>query len=248
VSKYCIQVSWSEVPHLSDKDKDELRASIPPHQLEARERGIPVLGSGVIYPVPEAAFVIDPIELPVWWPRAYAMDVGWNRTAAVWGAWDRETDTIYIYSEHYRGQAEPSIHADAIKARGDWITGAIDPASSGSNQKDGTQLIEEYRKLGLMLVPADNSVEAGIHAVYRRLSTGRLKVFKNCAAWLSEFRIYRRDEKGKVVKQNDHLMDCTRYLTITGMRYASVDMTHDDYMKETSGHSGAAARSSVTGY
>jgi hypothetical protein len=29
--------------------------------------------------------------------------------------------------------------------------------------------------------------------------------------WLSEFRIYRRDEKGKIVKQNDHLMDATRY-------------------------------------
>lgn len=246
MSKYYIQVSWDEVPHLTDKDKEELRASIPVHQLVAREKGIPVLGAGVIYPVPESAFVIEPIELPVWWPRAYAMDVGWNVTAAIWGAWDRETDTVYLYSEHYRGQAEPSVHADAIKARGEWIYGAIDPASSGANQKDGTQLIEEYRKLGLNLVPADNTVEAGIHAVYRRLSTSRLKVFNNCQAWLSEFRIYRRDEKGKVVKSNDHLMDCTRYLIITGMKYADVDK--DDDSGEDQVQIQARARSGTTGY
>jgi hypothetical protein len=39
--------------------------------------------------------------------------------------------------------------------------------------------------------------------------------------WLSEFRIYRRDEKGKIVKQNDHLMDATRYLILSGLHVAS---------------------------
>lgn len=246
MSKYCIQVSWDDVPHLSEESKKELRDQIPIHQLEARERGIPVLGSGVIYPVPESAYVIDPIEIPSWWPKAYAMDVGWKRTAALWGAWDRETDTVYLYSEHYRGQAEPSIHADAIKARGDWITGAIDPASSGSNQIDGRRLIEEYEKLGLLLVPADNAVEAGIHAVYRRLSSGRLKVFKTLVNFLAEIRIYRRDDKGKVVKENDHLMDCLKYLILTGMKYASVDLRLEEAEREVAQL--GKARSSVTGY
>lgn len=246
MSKYCIQVGWDDVPHLDEKAKAELREGIPPHQLEARERGIPVLGSGVVYPVPESAYVIDPIEIPAWWPRAYAMDVGWKRTAALWGAWDRETDTVYLYSEHYRGQAEPSIHADAIKARGDWITGAIDPASSGANQLDGRKLIDEYEKLGLMLVPADNAVEAGIHAVYRRLSTGRLKVFKSLQNFLAEIRIYRRDDKGKIVKENDHLMDCVKYLILTGMKYASVSPSNEDFQNERI--SLERARSSITGY
>jgi hypothetical protein len=247
MSKYCIQVSWDDVPHLSEESKAELREQIPIHQLEARERGIPVLGSGVIYPVPESAFVCDPIEIPAWWPKAYAMDVGWKRTAALWGAWDRESDTVYLYSEHYRGQAEPSIHADAIKARGDWIPGVIDPASAGASQIDGKKLLNEYEKLGLILSPAENAVEAGIHAVYRRLSTGRLKVFKSLLNFLAEIRIYRRDDKGKVVKENDHLMDCCKYLILSGMKHAVADMTHDDYQKEQTGGL-ARERSSVTGY
>jgi hypothetical protein len=44
------------------------------------------------------------------------------------------------------------------------------------------------------------------------MSTGRLKVFRNLSAWLEEFRLYRRDEKGRVVKENDHIMDAMRYL------------------------------------
>ena len=40
--------------------------------------------------------------------------------------------------------------------------GAIDPKSSDSNQKDGTQLLTEYGRLGLNLVAADDAVEAGI--------------------------------------------------------------------------------------
>jgi len=48
--------------------------------------------------------------------------------------------------------------------------------------------------------------------VWKRMTSGRLKVFKNLQHWLGEYRIYRRDEDGKVLKENDHLMDCTRYL------------------------------------
>ena len=59
---------------------------------------------------------------------------------------------------------------------------------------------------------ADNAVEAGIYRVWQRLSSGRLKVFKSVQQWFAEFRLYRRDEKGKVVKERDHLMDATRYL------------------------------------
>jgi hypothetical protein len=246
MSKWCIQIGWNDVPHLTEKDKEELRAEIPPHQLEAREKGIPVLGSGVIYPVPETAFVCDPFELPPHWPRAYGLDVGWKKTAAVWGAWDRASDTIYLYSEHYRGHAEPSIHGDAIKSRGDWIWGAIDPAAAGSNQKDGTKLIAEYQDLGLNVVAADNAVEAGIHAVFRRLSSGRLKVFRNLTATLSEIRIYRRDEKGKVVKENDHLMDAMRYLVMSGMRVAQIEP--EEIEANVYQHEVAETANSVTGY
>ncbi|MCP5072940.1 MAG: hypothetical protein GY947_06545, partial [Rhodobacteraceae bacterium] len=185
----------------------------------------------------------DGFEIPDFWPRAYGLDVGWNRTAAVWGAWDRQSDTVYIFSEHYQGQAEPSIHADAIKARGVWIPGAIDPNSSGAGQLDGRRLMDEYRKLQLNLVPAENAVEAGIHAVFRRLAGGKLKIFSTCRALLSEIRLYRRNEQGKVVKENDHAVDALRYLIMTGLVNAITEPVFDDYSQAEDNQ-----RSSVTGY
>lgn len=217
MSKLVVGATWDDVPHLSPQQKEELWASIPPFQRAARSKGIPQLGSGAIYPVPESDIVCDPFDLPVYWPRGYALDVGWNRTAAVWGAHDRESDTIYLYAEHYRGQAEPSVHAEAIKARGAWMNGTIDPASRGRGQKDGEQLLENYIELGLNLITAQNGVEAGLFDVWQRLSTGRLKVFKTMQHWLAEYRLYRRDEKGAIVKKEDHLMDATRYFVVSGI-------------------------------
>jgi hypothetical protein len=158
----------------------------------------------------------------VYWPRAYAFDPGWNFTAALWGAIDRDNDILYLCSEYKRGQSEPAVHAAAIQSRGKWMPGVADPASRASSQKDGEKLLDEYIRLGLNLSIADNAVEAGLFDVYERMTTGRLKVFQSLTEWLSEFRVYRRDEKGKVVKANDHLMDCTRYLVRTGIYAAQI--------------------------
>ena len=222
MSRHVVTATWDDAPHLTRQQKDELWASIPPYQRDARSKGVPQLGSGAIYPVPESDIACQPFELPEHWPRAYGLDVGWNRTAAIWGAIDRDSQTVYLYAEHYRGQAEPSVHADAIRARGPWIPGTIDPAARGRGQIDGRQILQAYLDLGLDLDPAENAVEAGIHAVWRLLSAGRLRVFRPLGNWLGEYRIYRRDEKGRVVKQHDHLMDATRYLVTTGLARARV--------------------------
>jgi hypothetical protein len=63
---------------------------------------------------------------------------------------------------------------------------------------------------------------------WERLSDGRLFVFNSLQNWLSEFRIYRRDEKGKIVKQNDHLMDATRYLIMSGLQVACREPREED--------------------
>lgn len=211
MSCFYVQAGWEDVPHISQAEREELMAAIPPHQVEARTKGIPVLGSGVIYPVDEKLIAVEPFELPTYWPKGYGLDVGWHATAAVWVAHDVDNDVVYIYDAYKLGQAEPPIHAAAIKSRGDWMEGEIDPAARGRGQKDGEQLMELYSELGLFVRPALNAREAGIAEVWQRLSTGRLKVFKHLTDWFGEFRLYRRDEKGQIVKVNDHLMDATRY-------------------------------------
>lgn len=242
-SRYVITATWDDAPHLSDRQKEELWASIPPYQRDSRTKGIPQLGSGAIYPLPESDILCRPFDMPAWWPKAYALDVGWNKTAALWGSWDRDSDIVYLWSEHYRGQAEPVIHAHAIRARGEWIPGVVDPAARGRGQLDGKQFLSVYRDLGLNLYPADNAVESGIYAVWDRLSSGRLKVFHGLENWLDEYRLYRRDEAGRVVKDRDHLMDCTRYLIMTGLHIAQPEPR----VERDETHPGIG-RSAIAGY
>lgn len=210
-------VSWDDSAHLTAEQKKSMLSAIPPWQRDSRSKGTPQLGAGAIYTVPESEFTVNPFEIPKHWPRCAALDVGWNRTAALWAAHDRDTGCVYLYDELYKAKTEPSQIVFSIHGRGKWIPFVVDPAARGRSQKDGGALIDVYRDLGLDLEPADNAVEAGIYKCWEMLGAGQIKVFRNCANLLAEYRLYRRDEKGRVVKNNDHLMDAMRYLIMSGL-------------------------------
>lgn len=231
--KVTIQAGWDDVPHIADAAKKEMLAAIPPYQRESRSKGIPDMGAGAVYPLGQEDYTTDQKPDPLW-PRAFGFDVGWEQTAAIWLAWDPEANFAIAYDEYFRGQAEPAVHAAAIKAKGDWIPGAIDPASSASSQKDGEKLLEQYRELGLILHPADNAVTAGTTLVYNVLSTGQLKIHKRCLNLLKQMKMYRRDERGRIVKKNDHGPDALRYGAMTGpaiRRTRPAKMSLDNWLR-----------------
>ncbi len=229
-SRYVVNAGWDDVPHLDERTKRELLDATPPYLRDARSKGVPSLGAGAIYPIPWEEVSVAPFAIPAFWKKGYALDVGWNKTAGLWGAQDPADGVLYVYSEHYQGQELPSVHADAIKARGEWIKGAIDPAARGRSQVDGKVLMTQYQQAGLKLVTAVNAVEPGLHEVWSLLVSGRLKFFTTLRNTEAEYRLYRRaqkkDENGvtrvKIVKKNDHLMDDVRYLVMTWANIASV--------------------------
>jgi phage terminase large subunit-like protein len=50
-NRYYVNAEWGDVPHLDSAEKEQLLASIIPYQREARSKGIPVRGSGAIFPI-----------------------------------------------------------------------------------------------------------------------------------------------------------------------------------------------------
>jgi len=240
--KYLVTAGWADVPHINEAESKKLLDSCPPHLREARQYGTPNIGAGAIYPYKWEDITCDPFQIPPHYFLGYGMDVGWNKTAVVWGAHDRDTDVVYIWSEHYQGEAEPPIHVAAINARGSWrLPGVIDPAARGRGQYDGKVLLDSYIDLGLNLNKADNAVEAGIMEVQTRLSTGRLKFFKNLPACKFEQSLYRRNEKGKIVKEHDHVLDGLRYLimSLENLRQKPVSLDMGELRR---------SRNSTTGY
>ena len=219
LTRYTVMATWDDCPHLSAEAKSAMLAEYPPYQRDARSRGIPALGSGVIYPVPESEIKIAPFAVPDHWPRGFGLDLdagaGW--TAAVWVAHDRETGVYYVYDVYKRGHAEPSVHATALKSRGEWIPGVGDAAGLQVTAHDSQQYLTIYRQLGIDLILPDKSVESGIQTVWELLSSGRLKFFASCGPLFDEYRMYRRDDKGRIVKQHDHAVDALRYILKAGL-------------------------------
>jgi phage terminase large subunit-like protein len=211
VSKAVIVAGWDDAPWLSEDAKRRMLDATPPHLKESRSKGLPSMGSGTIYTIPLEEVLVKDFDIPAHWKKVAGMDVGWSATACIWLAQNPDTKEVVAYSEYKRGQAEPLIHASAVKGRGDWIPVAIDPASRGRSQVDGKQLFNMYREFGVKLFPADNAVEAGIYQIQEMLATGRLKFFRSLSELAKEYVVYRRDQKGRVVKENDHLLDALRY-------------------------------------
>jgi len=225
VQKALISMTLDDVDHYTQEEKDAIVASYPSHEREARTRGIPVMGSGRVFPIAESVISEGVIDIPDHWPRICGLDFGWDHpTAAVWMAYNRDTDTIHVYDCYRQKEASPVIHAAAIKARGDWIPVAW--PHDGNNETAagaGASLASQYRKQGVNMlavhathpVTADgkgggNSVEAGVMEMLSRMQTGRFKVASHLTEWFEEFRLYHRDN-GKIVKLRDDLLSACRY-------------------------------------
>lgn len=225
---FCVQAGWDDVPHLTAEQKTALLASYPEHERDARAKGVPMLGSGAVFPIDEARITCEPKEIPRHWPQIVGLDFGWDHpTAAVRLAWDRDADIVYVANEYRRAKEVPVIHATAVKGWGAWLPVAWPHDGLQHDKGSGEQLAQQYRDAGLKMLheqasheEGGNGVEAGIMELYERMRTDRLKVFKTCALWFEEFRTYHRAE-GKIVKERDDLMAATRY-GVMMLRHARV--------------------------
>lgn len=206
-----------DADHYTPEQRAQIIASYPAHEREARTKGIPSLGSGLIFPVLEEDIVVQPIQIPAHWARIGGLDFGWDHpTAAVELAWDRDADIIYLAKEYRKREATPVIHAAAVKPWGDWLPWAW-PHDGNNDTAAGENLRTQYADQGLNMLPeratyedGSNSVEAGLMEMLDRMQTGRFKVFSTCVHWLEERRMYHRKD-GKVVKERDDTISASRY-------------------------------------
>lgn len=228
MSRHVTSMTIDDVDHYTPEERAQIIASYPPHEREARSKGIPTMGSGRIFPVPEELITCEPREIPRHWPQIIGLDFGWDHpTAAARLAWDRDNDTIYVTACYRRSEAVPAIHAAAIKPWGAWIPVAWPHDGLQHDKGSGDQLKEQYRSHGLKMLndqathaEGGNGVEAGLMAMLERMETNRFKVFKGLNDWFEEFRLYHRKD-GKIVKERDDIMSATRY-GVMMLRFAVV--------------------------
>lgn len=219
-----------DAEHIPALQRAKIIASFPAHEREARAKGIPVLGSGRIFPVEETSITVEPFALPDLWPRVCGIDFGWDHNAAqAWLAWDRDNDIVYLYDAVRVRQTTPAQHAPSMLARGDWVPVAWPADGLQHDKGSGVQLAEQYRAAGCNMLfehaqlpesgaedetkVSRTSVEAGVLLMLNRMQTGKFKVFSNITAFFEEVRLYHRKD-GKIIKEDDDLISAVRYGTV----------------------------------
>ena len=216
-----------EADHYSAAQKAAIVAGYPAHERKARAKGIPLLGSGRVFPVDEERIRVKAFEVPEGWVQIGGLDFGWDHpTAASRIAWDRDTDTIYVTASYGQREQTPVFHAAALKPWGEWLPWAWPHDGLQHDKGSGDALAEQYRRQGLRLLheratfeDGSSGLEAGISEMLERMQTGRWKVFDHLEDWFAEFRLYHRKD-GLIVKQDDDRISAARYAMMM-KRFAS---------------------------
>ncbi len=207
-----------DVEHYTVEERDRIIASYPEHERDARTKGIPSMGSGRVFPLAEEAVSIAPFQIPAHWPRIVGIDFGIDHpTAAVWLAWDRDTDTLYVTDTYRVKDTGIVTHSAAIRSRGDWVPVAWPHDGLQRDKGSGQQLAVQYKAQGLSMLKdratfedGSNGLEAGVAQMLERMQTRRLRVFSHLSEWFEEFRLYHRKD-GLIVAKIDDLLAATRY-------------------------------------
>lgn len=219
--QHFMQKGWDDAPHLSETVKKKLLEGFPPHQRDMRTKGIPMLGHGRIYDLSEDDVTCEAFDIPDHFYLINGMDFGWDHPQAhLQLAWDRDNDMYYLTHAWKKEQVSAN---DAWGACQSWARGIPtswphDGLMHEKGRDDSQQQKDHYQNAGFFMLAdratwdgTSNSVEQGLVELRQLMKTGKLKIFSHLKDFLDEFNQYHRDDKGKIVKKRDDLLDALRY-------------------------------------
>jgi phage terminase large subunit-like protein len=231
---YLKGASWNDAPHLSDEDKARLSASYRDHERAARTQGVPMMGEGAVFPIPDEQITVQPFQIPDHFARIKGCDFGIDHPAAgVEIAWDRDQDCIYVIDCYRKANETAPYHAAWLNKANRMVPVAWPHDGMNREKSGGRTLADAYRAHGVNMlsksarypkVPGEDEkggpqpVEPIVNEVLERMGTGRIKVFANLSEWFEEKRSYHRKD-GLIVARRDDILKATFYAVMM-RRYA----------------------------
>lgn len=99
---YIQTVSMYEAPHLTVEMIEEAKSGWPEYQWDMRVYGLPVLGSGAVFPFLTSSIECDTITPLPHWPVCASVDWGstTDPTVVMFNAYDPDNDIYYVYDEY----------------------------------------------------------------------------------------------------------------------------------------------------
>jgi hypothetical protein len=224
--RHIVTMTIDDAEHIPASKRAAIVAGYLPHERDARARGIPMLGSGAVFQIPESMLMEPAIEyLPEFWTKLWTMDFGIAHPfAAVLMAWDKDADVLHVMHTIRMPDGQPIHHAKAMKSIASNIPVGWPHDGNNREKGSGEVLARLYKNEGLLTTPTHMtwpdggvSVEAGIMEMQQRMTTGRFKVANHLGDWFEEYRLYHRKD-GLIVPVKNDLLDATR-IGVMGKRY-----------------------------
>jgi len=226
-----------DAKHIKPEDYETILAKYPPHERDARIMGVPMQGSGRVFPISDEAITEpDLIYIPKHWTKLWGIDFGIGHPfAAVLIAWDKDADVLHVTHAIRMKDGLPLQHSAAMRPIAANIKVAW-PQDGTERRDDGKPLADHYRRVGLTMLHSHAtfpdgslSTEAGILEIHGRMSTSRFKVAQTLmqGQWGEEFRNYHREDGGKLVKKMDDLMSATRVAVMQKRSGEPLDLIAD---------------------
>lgn len=221
--------SWSDNPFLPEAEKTRLRLGSPDYLLEAREHGIPIFGVGKVFTVKESDIICPRFEIPSWFRLIAGIDPS-ATSKGFWGAvlmaYDPDNDVVYVIRDYKKSGLTMSEHCDnLLKFIPSWCYAICDPAGGGEDQATKESALQFLSRHGIHIVKANKAKmrkEAIIGEIEIRMRSDKFKSFETCPFYRDEMRRYSRDEKGRILKENDHTLDASFY-ALAALSYAKTD-------------------------
>lgn len=228
---WTIQMEWADNPYLSQKEIEEMSASISAEELESRRYGKFMQCSGLVYnSFDENKHVIEPFEIPKDWQDNISIDPGLNNPLSA-HFYARDYDgNVYVIAEHYEKGKEVDWHAQKIKEiasrlgwktnRNGFLEALIDSAATQKTLASTKNVVELFYENGILTNPRVNKdMFTGINIVKRYLcdANGKthLYIFKNCVNLIREIKSYWWGDDDLPIKKDDHCLDEMRYYLVS---------------------------------
>jgi phage terminase large subunit-like protein len=233
-----VMMTIDDALHIPVAERAKIIAGYLPHEREARARGVPMLGEGRIFLMPEEAISEPPLEyIPAFWAKLWGIDFGIGHPfAAALILWDKDNDVIHVHHVLRISDALPIQHAFAMKQIGASVPVAWPKDGADREKSTGETLVSGYKKHGLWTLPdhatwpdGGVSTEAGILEMDERMRSGRFKVAAHLAEFFDEYRFYHRKD-GQIVKIKDDILSAVRIAVM--MKRAGRPVTLGSRMEE----------------
>lgn len=238
--QYMQTATWNDAPHISEEKRRAMLAMYPPYQRDMRSKGIPLMGTGLIYSVDEELIKCDPFDVPLHFRIINGMDFGWDHPQAhVQLAIDEENEIIYITHAFKRRELQPWEAWQAVKGWSKDVPVAW-PQDGYQTRENGKEKRDMYIEAGFNLIDSHAtwegggvSVQAGIVQLNGLFQTGQLRIFSNLVDVFDEIRQYHTKTlpsgKVEIVKIKDDLLDAIRYAFMMRREaVARIDLLNED--------------------